>query len=462
MAAPACLMAVFGGTSDLCRRLLLPAIYNLAATGLLPERFALVGLSRKTISDDEYRAWAGSAIRELHASCPPDDATLEQLLRRLYHRAIRAEDGPSYRKLREALDDLAQADGIGDSILFYLAVPPSLFALIPRFLAEHGLLAESGPAFRRVVFEKPFGHSLESARELNEKLNNLMAEDQIYRIDHYLGKETVQNIMVTRFANGIWEPLWNRRYIESVHIRADESIGIGSRAGYYDQAGALRDMVPNHLLSLTSLVAMEPPSSLKADDVRDEKLKVLRAIVRDSAVRGQYDGYLGEPGVGPGSRTETFVALRLHINNWRWSGVPFYLRTGKRLAERCTEVAIRFKPAPGCTSANQLLLRIQPAEEIKLSFSAKVPGPGLQLQEVSMDFDYEAAFGRCAQTGYETLVYDAMRGDATLFQRADETEAAWRVIDPLLAEWARDPRPPRIYPQGSSGPEELPPEVRAA
>ena len=401
--------------------------------------------------------------------------------RRVYYTPGDFRSPDLYTRLAEGLGQIEKSHGTRGNVLFYLATPPDFFGDIVEQLGKAGLTGETNGAWRRVIVEKPFGHSYDSARELNARLRKVLAEEQIYRIDHYLGKETVQNLMVFRFANGIFEPIWNRRYIDNVQITVAETVGVEQRGRYYDQAGALRDMVPNHLFQLLALLAMEPPSSFDAEAVRDEKGKVIRAVqplspeeVLTRTVRGQYgpgrDGeqvlpaYRSEPRVDPSSSTETFVALKLGIDNWRWADVPFYLRTGKRLAAHRTDIAIMFRRPPHRlfrgtevedVAPNVLVLHIQPDEGIALSFQAKVPGPVVKTGNVEMDFNYSERFGRTPSTGYETLLYDCMNGDPTLFQRADSVEDGWAVVMPILDVWKA--LPPRNFPNyeaGTWGPKE--------
>jgi glucose-6-phosphate 1-dehydrogenase len=467
--ADPCVLVIFGASGDLARRKLLPAVYNLAEAGLLPEPFAILGVARPAIADDGFRADLRASV-EREEGEPLDPATWQRIESRLHYIAGELDDPKLYDRLKTALDDLTRRAGIPANFLFYLAVPPALFATVGRRVAAAGL-GDQREGWRRVIVEKPFGYDSESARVLNRELTEGLDETQIYRIDHYLGKETVQNILAFRFANGIFEPIWNRRYVEFVRIDVAEADGIGSRGAYYDKAGALRDIVQNHMFQLLSLVGMEPPVSFKAEAVRDEKVKVLNAVTplsdaelgRD-VVRAQYAGYRQEPHVAAGSRTETYIALRLMLDNWRWAGVPFYLRTGKRLARRHTEVSVHFKPAPftlfretpvECTNPNVLRLRIQPEEGISLSFDAKVPGPLEHLETVTMDFSYAAHFHREGSTGYETLLFDAMTGDQTLFHRMDIVEAGWQIVQPILDSWTQDTSSPLpIYEPGSSGPSE--------
>ena len=475
--ADSSIMVIFGATGDLAKRKLLPALHNLNGERLLPERFAVVGLGREEMSTDAYREKVRADLQEF-GTATTDRVRCEWLESRLTYLPADFGDPAAYRRLRDVLRGSDDRDPeTPENYLFYLATPPSLFAPILEQLGAAGLLTEDD-GWRRVVIEKPFGHDLASARALNRRLAALLAEHQVYRIDHYLGKETVQNIMAFRFANGIFEPIWNRRYVDHVQITVAETVGVERRGGYYEHAGALRDMVQNHLFQLLALMAMEPPISFAADAVRDERVKVLNAVralspaeIAGDTVRGQYAasadgghvGYREEPGVAPDSLTETFVALKLQIENWRWADVPFYLRTGKRLAQRVTEIAVQFKRAPfvlfrdtpvECLQPNQLLLRIQPEEGIALRFEAKVPGPRVRLSTVNMDFDYSDYFGATPNTGYETLLYDAMIGDSTLFHRADSVEAGWSVVDPILDAWAASDDGLRFYPAGSWGPPE--------
>ncbi|MDE2143330.1 MAG: glucose-6-phosphate dehydrogenase, partial [Elusimicrobia bacterium] len=439
---------------DLTQRKLIPALYNLAAQNFLPDDFALVGIARRAMTDDQFRRKALEGIEEFVPK-PVDPQALKRLSDRLHYMAGDASDRASYGRLGEAMAKLDPKRGAGGNNLFYLATAPEFFGPIARRLGDSGLTREERGNWRRVVVEKPFGRDLESAKNLNEELKSVLHESQIYRIDHYLGKETVQNLMVFRFANGIFEPIWNRNYVDHVQISVAEELGVGSRGGYFDGVGVLRDMVPNHLFQLLSLTAMEPPSSFDANVVRDRQLEVLRSIspltdedVWRQAVRGQYDGYRKEALVAPDSITETYAALKLSLDTWRWAGVPFYLRTGKRLAARSSEIVIQFRAAPvslfrgaGVTgiAANQLVIRIQPHEGIALSFGAKIPGPTVQLGTVDMDFKYQDYFGAAPSTGYERLLYEAMLGDQTLFQRADMVETAWGVVQPLLDAWRAAP-----------------------
>jgi glucose-6-phosphate 1-dehydrogenase len=465
-------MTIFGATGDLARRKLLPALYNLAHEGALPEVFNLIGVSRGDEDSEQFRAWAREAIIEFSRRTP-DPRVLDALLGGVRYIAGTFDDPETYRKLGE---ELAAFDAISDdplNRLFYLSTAPQFFPVIIEAIGEAGLNTHDDCEVR-VVIEKPFGTTGEEARELNRRVLSVFDEHQVFRIDHYLGKETVQNVMAFRFANGLFEPLWNRNYIDRVEITAAEEVGIGTRAGYYDQAGALRDLVQNHMLQLLCLLAMEPPVTFSADEVRDEKVKVLRAVQPpppEATVRAQYTagtvggeevkGYLEEDGVPPDSQTETYAALRLEIDNWRWNGVPFYLRTGKALARKVTEIAVILKPVPHLAfqeegsigvRPNQLVLTMQPNEGVSLSLGAKIPGTRMRIRPVQMEFLYGTAFMSQSPEAYERLITDAMRGDATLFTRNDEVEAQWRVIDPVLSAWAEGKPELDTYPAGSQGP----------
>jgi glucose-6-phosphate 1-dehydrogenase len=475
-------MVIFGARGDLARRKLMPALYSLDRDGLLPGEFAVLGIGRQAIDSAALREHltAGSLgfLGEDH-----DADRWEQLMQRTHYLVGDFGDPDVYPRLRERLEDLTGDNGIMANYLFYLATPPRFFAEIATGLGQAGLLQEADGCWRRVVIEKPFGRDLQSARELNRQLHEVLAEHQIYRIDHYLGKETVQNILAYRFANSTVEPIWNHRYIDHVQITVAESIGVEGRGNYYEHSGALRDMVPNHLLAVLSIVAMEPSNSFDADTIRDEQTKVLRAIqpltpdeVLSATVRGQYgagslpDGtevpaYRREPGVAADSTTETYAAFRLMIDTWRWAGVPFYLRTGKRLPGRYTEVVIQYRHAPNVmfrdslvkranVPANTLILRLQPDEGIGMNFNAKIPGHTTRLGAVEMNFRYDDYFADKQSTGYETLIHDCMTGDATLFKRADNIEASWALMESVLDVWGA--LPPRDFPNyaaGSWGPE---------
>ena len=463
------MFVLFGAAGDLTKRKLVPALSNLAQAKLLPEDFAVVGVSVDDLSVDAFRDQVSEFL-------PSGNTEARDWLRqRLFYERGDFGDANTFARLRERLAQVDSQYHTQGNYLFYMATAPKFFGAIVQQLGRAELSRQAEGKWRRVVIEKPFGTDLESAKALNREIRSVLQEGQIYRIDHYLGKETVQNIMVFRFDNAIFEPLWNRRYIDHVQITNAETVGVERRGAYFDNAGTLRDMVPNHVMQLLSLTAMESPVSFQADAVRDEQAKVLHSIlplnseeVLMRSVRGQYDegmldgervpAYRMEPGVSPESRTETFVALKLNIDNWRWAGVPFYLRTGKRLAERHTEIAIQFRRTPfelfrnapmHKPHTNTLVIQIQPSEGIALSFGAKVPGPLLRVGSVDMSFEYSNYFGADAYTGYEVLLYDCMIGDATLFQRADMVEAGWSVVDPVLDVWRA--LPPRKFPNYASG-----------
>ncbi len=458
--ADPCIMVIFGASGDLTKRKLVPALCNLAQANLLPRQFAIVGFSSSDLTTEAFRQQLTEDIKEF-ATSSIDPQLWDWFLNRIHYVQGDFQDPASYQRLKEQLTQADNEHGTRGNRVFYLAVAPKFFSVIVRQLGSACLTKEDKGRWSRVVIEKPFGRDLDSARDLNRQIKEVLDESQIYRIDHYLGKETVQNILLFRFSNGIFEPIWNRRYIDHVQITAAETVGVEHRGGYYDNSGALRDMVPNHLFQLLTLTAMEPPVSFDADAVRGKQVEVLRAIqpptpeeVLTRAVRGQYGagssgdehllGYRGEPDVAADSNTETFVALKLAIDNWRWADVPFYLRTGKRLAKRVTEIAIEFRRTPfvlfrGTTvkdlRPNRLVIRIQPDEGISLRFGAKIPGAVMQIGQVNMDFDYVHYFGKSDGTGYERLLHDCMLGDATLFQRADMVEAGWTVIQPVLDVW---------------------------
>jgi glucose-6-phosphate 1-dehydrogenase len=471
-------LVIFGATGDLAQRKLLPALYNLAHEGALPERFALVGNARSDMTDEEFRQMAIEAVRRFSRRAP-DEKVLTKLFGDVHYVTGSFDDDAVYEGIADALGEFDEIAGLTLNRCFYLSTAPTFFPVIVDLLGRHGQAQVEG-AEVHVVIEKPFGRSLAEARELNARVLSVFQEQQVFRIDHYLGKETVQNVLALRFANNMFEPLWNRNYIDHVQITAAEDIGIGSRAGYYDSAGALRDLVQNHMLQLLSLLCMEPPVTFEADPVRDEKVKVLRAIrapspetVPDMSVRAQYaqgivageevPGYLEEPGVPPGSTTETYAALRLEVQNWRWAGVPMYLRTGKRLARKVTEIAVTLKPVPHLAfqselstgiKPNVLVLTVQPNEGVSLSIGAKIPGTRMAIRTVNMEFLYGTAFLSESPEAYERLIIDAMRGDATLFTRNDEVEAQWNVCDPILQTWSQMPGPLPQYQAGSQGPAE--------
>jgi glucose-6-phosphate 1-dehydrogenase len=474
-----CSIVIFGVTGDLAHRLVIPALYNLAANDLLPDNFCIVGVARKGMSSDELTESLLKGLKQ-YATRKVDDALARRLLGCVTCIEADPKDPSSFDAMREQLDELEASRKTGGNRLFYLATPPNGFLPISRELGRTGMLTENG-AWRRLVVEKPFGTDLASAKALNSELLKLVDEHQIYRIDHYLGKETVQNILVLRFANGMFEPIWNRNHIDHIQITVDEKIGVGHRGSFYDATGALRDMVPNHLFQLLSLVAMEPPAKFDAHAVRSEKAEVLAAIQLQSeeealrnSVRGQYragkvgdaeiEDYRRTEDVDPGSTTETYAALKLTIDNWRWAGVPFYLRTGKALGVKRTEIAIKFKQAPFAMfrdtpvdrlSQNFLIISTEPTEGIALQFNTKVPGPTISIDGVEMKFRYKDYFNAEPSTGYETLIYDCMIGDNILFQRADSVEAGWQAVQPFLDAWKKaGAKGLKIYDPGSEGPEE--------
>jgi glucose-6-phosphate 1-dehydrogenase len=470
-AAGPCVMVLFGASGDLTMRKLVPALYNLVKAKLLPSNFAVMGVAHDDLSVDQFRTQVMQFLQKEDSASD----SWKWFTERLFYQRGDFADPAAYATLRSRLAEIDTTLGTAGNYLYYLAVAPRFFAEVVQQLGQAGLADQEDGRWRRVVIEKPFGNDLDSAKTLNKQCKAVLAENQIYRIDHYLGKETVQNILVFRFDNAIFEPIWNRRYIDHVEITNAETVGVEQRGGYFDTAGTLRDMVPNHIMQLLSLTAMEAPASLNADAVRNEQAKVLRAVqpldpddVLERSVRGQYGegalggekvpGYRVEPGVAPSSKTETYAALHLNIDNWRWAGVPFYIRTGKRMAKRHTEITIQFRQTPTDlfrnaalhqTQHNQLVIQIQPVEGISLSFGAKIPGPVLHVGAVDMSFEYSKYFGADSNTGYEVLIYDCMIGDATLFQRADMVEAGWKIVDPVLDVWKA--LPPRRFPNYAAG-----------
>jgi len=470
-------MVIFGATGDLTHRKLLPALYNLAHEGQLPSSFVIVGFARRPKSNDDFRAELLQGAQEFSRFSPINPAVWDALARGIYYHQSEFGDGAGFDKLGQLLQQIDRDHGTAGNRLFYLATSPADFSQIIVQLGAHRLVQKGGS--QRIIVEKPFGRSLETADELNRVLEGVFAEKQIFRIDHYLGKETVQNILALRFANEIFEPLWNQKYVDHVQITVAESIGVEGRGGYYDTSGALRDMVQNHMMQLLSLVAMEPPIALGGEGVRDEKVKVLRSIrpiapadVPHCALRAQYGrgsiagkqvaAYREEPKVAPDSRTETFVALKLFLDSWRWAGAPFYLRTGKHLPKQVAEIAIQFKAPPSVLFAaeqcaplqpNVLVLRIQPDEGIAIRMNAKVPGTTVNIQPVKMDFRYGGSFGARSPDAYERLLHDAIVGDSTLFTRRDEVEASWKIIDAVYEGW-QTALPPVSYESGSWGPPE--------
>ncbi len=470
-------MVIFGATGDLTKRKLMPALYRLAYDRRLSAGFAVVGTSRSRLTDDQFRERMKEAVQEFSEDTPFDAEVWNGFARGLFYVPGNIDDPASYRQLAEKLGEVEEERHTGGNILFYLSTQPSQYAPAALGLGEAGL--GKGKGWRRLVVEKPFGHDLESARQLSDELHKVFNESDVYRIDHYLGKETVQNILAFRFGNGIFEPLWNRRYVNHVQITAAESIGVEGRGAYYQEAGALSDMIQNHMLQVMATIAMEPAASFRAPSVRDERSKLLRSIkpmtaeeIRANAVPGQYGpariggeevpGFRQEPGVDPEAQTETYAAVTLFVENWRWAGVPFYLRSGKRLPKRVTEIAIQFNGAPLAifdgaaddTSPNLLIVRIQPEEGISLKFLSKRPGTGMKLRPVSMDFNYGTSFGERSPSAYETLLLDAIIGDATLYTRQDMVEASWAVVEPILKEWRSTKHNFPNYPAGSWGPVE--------
>ncbi|MAT40316.1 MAG: glucose-6-phosphate dehydrogenase [Ectothiorhodospiraceae bacterium] len=475
-----CVIVIFGASGDLTKRKLIPALFTLHHKKLLPERFAVLGVSRTEYSDEEFRGHVEQSLQDFGDIEDASKGEAQSFLQAMYYTGIDTKNTEAFAKVKNRLASICDERSMPRNIIYYLSVPPAMYPVIAKNLAAHDMQNEAR-GWKRLIVEKPFGHDLDSALELNATLQDAFQEDQIYRIDHYLGKETVQNIMALRFANGIFEPLWNRNYIDRVEITSAESVGVEKRGGYYDHSGAMRDMVQNHLLQVTGTIAMEPPAVFDADSVRSETVKVfhsLRPITGDkvakNVVRGQYtestvDGntlkaYRDEEKVDPESRTETFVALKLHIDNWRWGGVPFYLRTGKHLPTRVSEVVIHFKRTPHYifsrdsnenVKCNQLVIRIQPDEGILLKYGMKVPGAGFQIQQVSMDFKYANIAEGSLPSAYERLLLDCMLGDATLYARSDAVEACWRFVEPILDAW-KDDGDQKLYgyPAGTWGPKE--------
>jgi len=475
-----CVMVIFGATGDLTHRKLLPALYNLALEHPLPAGFSVIGFARRPYNDDIFRQQALESINQYSRQKPVNPQVWDSFASGIYYLQSAFHDPAGYERLNSLLNQLDQERGTAGNRIFYLSTPPSQYPEIIQRLGAAGL-NKNRKGWTRIIVEKPFGHDLGSAIELNRQVAKVFREDQVYRIDHYLGKETVQNILVFRLANGIFEPVWNRRYVDHVQITVAENIGLEGRGSYYEESGAIRDMVQNHMLQLLTLVAMEPPIAFDANPVRDEKVKVLHALqpltgkdVATQTIRAQYgsgwvsgqpvSGYTEEAGVSPTSTTETYVAMKLFIDNWRWAGVPFYLRTGKHLPKRVTEIAIQFKQAPlmlfkrseahGQVEPNVLVLRIQPDEGISLKFGAKVPGTEMQIRSVNMDFFYGSSFVRQQPEAYERLILDCMVGDSTLFTRRDEVEAQWGFIQSILDEWKNEPRETILtYDAGSWGPQ---------
>ncbi|WP_314285027.1 glucose-6-phosphate dehydrogenase [Haemophilus sputorum] len=466
-----CCIVIFGASGDLTARKLVPALYNLYKVGRLGKHFSVLGVARTGLSDDEFRQKMHEALIKFEQASGPE---LEAFCEHLYYQAVNTSDALDYAKLLPRLDELHDKYGSSGNTLYYLSTPPSLYGVIPECLAAHGLNTEEF-GWKRIIVEKPFGYDIETAKALDIQIHRFFEEHQIYRIDHYLGKETVQNLLVLRFSNGLFEPLWNRNFIDYVEITGAESIGVEERGGYYDGSGAMRDMLQNHLLQVLAMVAMEPPAIINATSMRDEVAKVLHCLhplsaenVKNDVVLGQYVagtvdgeqvvGYLEEKGVPPDSSTETFIALKCEIDNWRWAGVPFYVRSGKRLPTRVTEIVIHFKTTPHPVFSqnapeNKLIIRIQPDEGISMRFGLKKPGAGFEAKEVSMDFSYADLASTNLLTAYERLLLDAMKGDATLFARTDAVHACWRFVQPILDYKAAHGRVYE-YESGSWGPTE--------
>lgn len=471
-------LVIFGASGDLTYRKLIPAVFNLYMNNSLPEGYAVLGVARSKFSDDEFRQKMKEGIKEFSHYKKAAAKDINAFLDHVYYQAIDTSSADDYELVKTKLDELEKAHQMNGNYIFYLSTPPKLYPIIPKYLHQHGLTDES-EGFRRIIIEKPFGHDYKSAKELNQQLLEFLDEEQIYRIDHYLGKETVQNLMVTRFANGIYEPLWNRNYIQHVEITAAESIGVEDRGGYYDHAGALRDMVQNHLLQILALVAMEPPCKISAEELRHERMKVFRALhplsnadIKSNVIRGQYTeqtlrgnkmvAYRKEENVDKKSRTETYVALKVFIDNWRWEGVPFYIRTGKRLPTRVSEVVIHFKPSPQrlfktsngeLQHDNQLIIRIHPDEGILLKTNMKVPGSGYETKQANMDFHYSSLPETYIPEAYERLILDCMIGDNTLYMQGEAVEETWKFVQPILDYWDENKSAPlHGYPAGSWGP----------
>lgn len=472
------ILVIFGASGDLTSRKLIPALFSLKSQNLLPGRYLILGIGRTKLTTAEFREKMNSAIVSFSEEKDPDPVKISAFTKDLHYFPMDNNMQSDYRQLKDILQEYDIKYNIGGNYIFYLATPPSLYEVISVNLAGVGL-CDQHQGFRRIIIEKPFGYDLETSKKLNRTLHEFATEDQIFRIDHYLGKETVQNLLVTRFANGMFEPLWNRNYINRIEITSAENLGVEQRGGYYDSSGALRDMVQNHLLQMVGLTAMEPPSSLEADAIRNEVLKVFQSLqpireedVPSQVIRGQYTGslirgecvtgYRYEKGVDVNSRTETYVAIKFYINNWRWGGVPFYIRTGKRLPTRVTEIVIHFKPTPhhlfqrqsGKLSSNQLIIRIQPDEGMLLKFDMKEPGAGFNVKNVNMDFHYSDLAYLRVPSAYERLLHDVMLGDSTLFSRDDEVETAWKFLEPIQKTWANNPEIKIYgYPAGTWGPE---------
>jgi glucose-6-phosphate 1-dehydrogenase len=475
------ILVIFGASGDLTYRKLIPAIYDLFIQDLLPDKSVVLGVSRSHLTDQDFREKMKKGIEEFANFGTEHNDKIDSFIHRLFYESLNTFEADDYGKLKKRLETIDDEMGTGGNYLYYLSTPPNLYDIIPANLAKHQLNKQNNSnSWKRIIIEKPFGYDLKTGRSLNKNLLKYFKEDQLYRIDHYLGKETVQNLLVTRFANGIYEPLWNRNYIHHVEITTAESIGVEGRGGYYDGSGALRDMVQNHLLQVAALVAMEPPTTIESTSIRNETMKVFQSLrplgereVRKHIIRGQYTaarvrgkqmiGYRDENGVDPESRTETYVAMKFFIDNWRWGGVPFYIRTGKALPTRVSEIVIHFKPTPHalfvenkdfCNTGNIMVIRLQPDEGILLKFGMKVPGAGFEVKNVNMDFHYADLQETYLPSAYERLLLDAMMGDPTLFARGDAVEAAWQFVQPILDYWKKAPEATLYgYPAGSWGPD---------
>jgi glucose-6-phosphate 1-dehydrogenase len=464
------ILVIFGSNGDLAKRKLLPAVFQLFIDGLLPERFIVLGAGSQEKEEEAYRTDVDDALKTFaKKSYTENSLKLADFLKKVYYKKVNNQQEEDFSQLKNYIDTVSQTLDLKQNIVYYFSIPPFLYEVVAAHLVKFGLNNEDN-GWKRIIVEKPFGYSYDTAIDLDKKLHNGFNEDQIYRIDHYLGKETVQNIMVTRFSNGFFEPIWNRKYIDRIEITASEKIGVGSRGGYYDTSGALRDMIQNHLLQVMAVVAMEPPAVFDSDSIRNETVKVLQALrpirpneVSKSVVRGQYisgevngeiqKGYRQETGVAPSSKTETFVAIKLFIDNWRWGDVPFYIRTGKQLPERVTEVVIHLKPAPQqlfkqlCLTepSNMIILRIHPDAGVAIDFGMKIPGAGFKVQNVNMAFHYSDLADKKIAEAYERLILDCMTGDSTLYARADAVKASWKFVDPILNAWKNDPEIPLYF-----------------
>lgn len=463
------LLVIFGASGDLTGRKLLPSLFELHVRGLLPDHFCILGAARTEYTDEQFRADEKTHILDALKAKDPDEVQLDKFLDIVFYLTFDSTNPAEYGKLKDRIHALQKQENLPDKIIYYLATPPMMYELIPSCLQESGLnVPDTEDGWRRVIVEKPFGTSLDSAQKLNKHLCRIFDEKEIYRIDHYLGKETVQNILVLRFSNGIFEPLWNRNYVDSIEISASETLGVENRGKYYDGAGALRDMVQNHLMQLMAFIAMESPSVFDPEPIRDEIVKVFRALhpytIREMdnlIVRGQYDGYREEKNVASDSNTETYVGIKMFIDNWRWSGIPFYIFTGKKLPEKTSEIVVNFKSTPHqlfagqCSggSCNKLIIRIQPNESITLKFGLKMPGAGFTVKQVGMDFRYDSLSKSYLPDAYERLLLDAMLGDSTLYARSDALEASWKLIDPILRHWKEEgAKNLFFYPPGQDGP----------